>query len=153
MSGTTVDWLGWIRRSVSSNMEKNRLDKCVLNASICILRVRRELGIERRYNWRSSPYYMIIHDLQTVLHLYRIQNRFLYTRSDCTSDKYFLLKWSTRLQSVYSHMVGRTASVISLFYSWLPGSQRYPLRLHIVPCKGAQLTVRKIKISQSSLTK
>ena len=35
-------------------------------------------------------------------------------RSKCTSDKYFLYKWSTRLQRMYNHMVRRTASVISL---------------------------------------
>ena len=36
------------------------------------------------------------------------------------TDKYFLFKWSTRLQSMYNHTVGRTASVISPFYSLLP---------------------------------
>ena len=46
-------------------------------------------------------------------------------RSKCTSDTYFLYKWSTRLQSMYNHMVGRTASVISPFYSLLPGLYTY----------------------------
>ena len=31
------------------------------------------------------------------------------------------------------------------------GSQKYPLRRHIVSCSGVQLTARKMKISQSSL--
>ena len=35
-----------------------------------------------------------------------------------TRTKY---KWSTRLQSMYNYMVGRTVSVISPFYSLLPG--------------------------------
>ena len=42
-------------------------------------------------------------------------------RGNCTSDKYLLYKWSTRLQSMYNHIVGQTASVISPFYSLLPG--------------------------------
>ena len=67
-----------------------------------------------RYNWRGSPYHMIIHALQTPCYC---------IRSKCTSDKYFLFKWSTRLQSMYNHMVGRTASVIFPFYSLLPGPE------------------------------
>jgi len=31
----------------------------------------KEYKIEGRYNWRGPPYYMIIHALQTVLHLYK----------------------------------------------------------------------------------
>ena len=65
---------------------------------------------------------MIIHALQTstpfVYEMFRIG---YCIRSKCTSDKYFLFKWSTRLQSMYNHMIGPTASVISLFYSLLPG--------------------------------
>ena len=29
-----------------------------------------------------------------------------YIRGNCKSDKYFLYKWSTRLQSMYNHMIG-----------------------------------------------
>ena len=36
--------------------------------------------------------------------------------SNCTSDKYFLYKWSTRLQSMHIHMVGRSASDVFPFY-------------------------------------
>ena len=36
-------------------------------------------------------------------------------RGNCTSDKYILIKWSSRLQSMYNRMV------ISPFYSLLPG--------------------------------
>ena len=65
---------------------------------------------------------MIIHALQTstpfVYEIFRIS---YCIRSKCTSDKYFLFKWSTCLQSIYNHMVGRTASLISPFYSLLPG--------------------------------
>ena len=43
----------------------------------------------------------------------------MYTK---TYSEYFLYKWRTRLQSMYNHMVWRTASVISPFYSLLPGS-------------------------------
>ena len=39
----------------------------------------REQGIEGRYNWRGSTYHMIIHALQTVLHLH---NKYL------SDDKY-----------------------------------------------------------------
>ena len=39
-----------------------------------------------------------------------------FIRGNCTSDKYFLYKWSTRLQSMYNHMVGRAAAVVSPFY-------------------------------------
>ena len=52
-----------------------------------------------------------------VYEIFRIGN---CIRSKCTSDKYFLFKWSTSLQSMYNHMVGRTTSVISPFYSLLP---------------------------------
>ena len=39
--------------------------------------------------------------------------------------KYFFFKWSTSsVKHVYNHMVGRTASVISPFYSLLPGQDR-----------------------------
>ena len=38
-----------------------------------------------------------------------------------TYSKYFLYKWSTRLQSMHNHMVGRTASVVSPLYSILLG--------------------------------
>jgi len=66
---------------------------------------------------------MIIHALQTgtpfVYEVFRIG---YCIRSKCTSEKYFLYKWSTRLQSMYNHMVGRTVSVISPFYSLLPDS-------------------------------
>ena len=41
-------------------------------------------------------------------------------RGNCTSDKYLLYEWSTRLQSMYNHMVRRTASDVSPFYSLLP---------------------------------
>ena len=38
-------------------------------------------------------------------------------RSKCTSDKYILFKWSTRLQSMYNHMVWRkSVSWISLLF-------------------------------------
>ena len=76
---------------------------------------------------------MIIHALQTSTpFLYEMFRIGYCIRSKCTSDKYFLYKWSTRLQSMYNHlqeiyiyifvdhMVGRTASVISPFYSLLP---------------------------------
>ena len=75
----------------------------------------REYGIEGRYNWRGSPYHMIIHALQTgTPFVYEIIGYCI--RSKYTSDKYFIYKWSTRLQSMYNHMVGRTASVISLLF-------------------------------------
>ena len=35
------------------------------------------------------------------------------------SSEYFLDKWSTRLQNMYNHMVGRAASFVSPFYSTL----------------------------------
>jgi len=35
------------------------------------------------------------------------------------SSEYFLYKWSTRLQNMYNHMVGRAASFVSPFYSTL----------------------------------
>ena len=38
-----------------------------------------------------------------------------------TFTEYFIYKWSTRLKSMYNHMIGRTASVISPFYSLIPG--------------------------------
>ena len=43
-----------------------------------------------------------------------------YRVYNITYSEYFLYKWSTRLQSMYNHMVGRAASVISPFYSLLP---------------------------------
>ena len=49
-----------------------------------------------RYNWRGSPYHMITHALQTstpfVYEMFRIG---YCIRSNCTSVKYFLYKWST----------------------------------------------------------
>ena len=64
---------------------------------------------------------MIMHAVQTgtpfVYEIFRID---YCLRGKCTSGKYFLFKWSTRLQSMYTHMVGRTTSVISPFYSLLP---------------------------------
>ena len=44
-------------------------------------------------------------------------------RGICTSDKYFLFKWSTVCKAcifMYYHMVGWTASFVSPFYSILP---------------------------------
>ena len=42
-----------------------------------------------------------------------------------------------RLQSMYNHMVGRTASVISPFYSLLPGSNPYKLySIYMLPIAG-----------------
>ena len=65
---------------------------------------------------------MIVHALQTgAPFVYEILTIDYSIRSKCTLDKYFLYKWRTRLQSMYNHMVGRTASVISPFYSLLPG--------------------------------
>ena len=65
---------------------------------------------------------MIIHALQTGSPFISEILKIGYCiRSKCTSDKYFLYKWRTRLQSMYNHMVRRTASVISPFYSLLPG--------------------------------
>ena len=65
---------------------------------------------------------MIIHALQTgTPFVYEIFSEGHCIRGNCTSDKYFIFKWSTRLQSMYNHMIGRTASVISPFYSLLPG--------------------------------
>ena len=49
------------------------------NISFNISAVHREQGIVGRYNWRGSPYHMIIHALQTVLHLH---NKYL------SDDKY-----------------------------------------------------------------
>ena len=53
---------------------------------------------------------MIIQSLQTILHLNR------KNLSTITYSKYFLYKLSTRLQSMYNHMVGPAASVVSSFY-------------------------------------
>ena len=61
---------------------------------------------------------MIIHALQTgTPFIYEIFRIGYCIRSKCTSDKYFIYKWSTRLQN----MVGRTASVITPLYFLLPG--------------------------------
>jgi len=73
---------------------------------------------------------MIIHALQTgtpfVYEIFRIG---YCIRGKCTLDKYFLFKCTrTRLQSMYNHMVGRTASVISPSYFLLP--EKYPLEAH-----------------------
>ena len=66
---------------------------------------------------------MIIHALQTgTPFLYDIFRIDYCIRSKCTSDKYLLFTRSTRLQSMYNHMVGRTASVRSPFYSLLSGN-------------------------------
>ena len=41
----------------------------------------KEYEIEGRYNWRGSPYHMIMYALQTVLHLYKNYLEWLlYTR-------------------------------------------------------------------------
>jgi len=62
---------------------------------------------------------MIIHALQTATpFVFEIFRKGYCIHGNCTSDKYFLFKWSTRLQSMYNRMVGRTASVISPFYSF-----------------------------------
>ena len=64
---------------------------------------------------------MLIHALHTgTPFVYEIFRKGYCIRGNCSSEKYFLFKWSTRLQSMYNHMVGRTASVISPFYSLLP---------------------------------
>ena len=64
---------------------------------------------------------MIIHALQTSTpFIYEIFRKGCCIRGNCKSDKYFLFK-SNRLQSKHNHMVRRTASVISPFYSLLPG--------------------------------
>ena len=49
---------------------------------------------------------------------WNIQNRLLYTKLMCIRQ-IFLIQMKYRLQSMYNHMVGRTASVISPFYSVL----------------------------------
>ena len=63
---------------------------------------------------------MIMHALQTgtpfVYEIFRIG---YCTRGNCTSDKYFLFKWSTRLQSMYNHMVGGLRQLYLPFYSIL----------------------------------
>ena len=73
-----------------------------------------------RNNWRGSPYHLIIQALQTgtpfIWEIFRIG---YCIRGNYSSDKYFIFKWSTRLQSMYNHMVGRSASIISPFYSLL----------------------------------
>ena len=93
----------------------------------------REQGIEGRYNWRGSPTHMIIYALQTgtpfVLEIFVWCTITVYT---ITFSEYFIYKWSTRLQSMYNQMVGRTASVISPFYSLLPGSNtNYKLNIRV----------------------
>ena len=56
-------------------------------------------------------YHMIIHALQTVLHLIFVWCTItVYT---INYSEYFQYKWSTRLQSINNHMVGRAASVVS----------------------------------------
>ena len=65
-------------------------------------------GIEWRYNWHGLPYHMIIHGLQTgTPFVYEIFRKCYCIRGNCPSGKYFLFKWSTRLQSMYNHMVWR----------------------------------------------
>ena len=49
------------------------------------------------------------------MYIYRIYNNLFWI---------FLLQMEYRLQSMYNHMVGRTASVVSPFYSILPGENR-----------------------------
>ena len=72
----------------------------------------KEYGIEGKYKWRGPPYDMIIHALQTVLHL---NEKYL-------SDLSFLnISYSTGVPSanMYNHMVWRAASFVSPFYSIL----------------------------------
>jgi len=65
---------------------------------------------------------MIIHALQTVLHFNKKYLSDVHiTAYTITYSEYFLHKRSTRLQSMYNHMVGRAAAVISPFYSLLLG--------------------------------
>ena len=46
----------------------------------------------------------------------RIRNMCTIIAYTITYSEYFLYKWSTRLQSMHNHMVGRSASVVSPFY-------------------------------------
>ena len=56
-----------------------------------------------------------------VLHLNKIYLSDVHLHAyTITYSEYFIYNWSTRLQSMYNHIVGRTASVISPFYSLLP---------------------------------
>ena len=64
---------------------------------------------------------MIIHALQTSTpFVYEVFVWCTFTAYTITYSEHFIYKWSTCLQSMYNHMVGRTASVISPFYSLLP---------------------------------
>ena len=74
------------------------------------------------YNWRGPPYHMNMHAFQTAFHLCKKYSELVNCiRGNCTSDKYFLFKWSTGLQSMYNHIVGRATSVLSPLYSILLG--------------------------------
>ena len=57
---------------------------------LALWEILKEYEIEGRYKWRVPPYNMIIHALQTVLHLYK---NYL---SDVQLPRYeyFLYKWS-----------------------------------------------------------
>ena len=76
-------------------------------------------NMEDRYNWRGSPYHMIIHALQTVFHL---NKKYLSDVQLLRIQLFWIFDIQMKycLQSMYNRMVGRTASVISFFYSLLP---------------------------------
>jgi len=70
------------------------------------------LKVEGRYNWRGPPIQMIIHAFLDgcSICIRHIQNRLLYIR------QIFLIQMKYRLQSMYNHIVGRAASVVSPLY-------------------------------------
>ena len=73
----------------------------------------------------ALPYDYTIHALQTGTSFEKeICVWCTITAYTITFSEYILFKWSTRLQSMQNHMVGRPASVVSPFYFLLPMGYR-----------------------------
>ena len=85
-----------------------------------------------KYATNLTPYHIIIHALQTVLHL---NKKYFFwciiTAYTITYSEYFLYKWSARLQSMFYHIVGRTASV-KFRAPWKTPTSGRPVSLSLV---------------------
>ena len=133
----------WSTVEVSEILLSNKkIVKQQMSQNFCVVNLGINHWSQGLWNRRGPPYHMIIHQgvrnrreiqltrfalpydytcFATVLHL----NKKYCIRGNCTSDKYFLYKWSTRLQSIYNHhgRAGRVICISILFHTpWLISS-------------------------------
>ena len=116
----------------AKNKEKfNVLNWIVFRFRLRLCRPRRgtEQGVRNRREIQLTrfalPYDYTCFADGTSICIWNIYNRLMYTQYLYIRQIFHIQMKYRRLQSMYNHMVGRTSSVISPFYSLLPVSNRY----------------------------